>query len=1380
MPIPVSEADSSGIDVVINEIMYDPTGPDTGWEWIELFNNGTTAVNITNWAITDQDGVGDDFIFPEMTFPPDAYISITTSQGVNDTDFSDGVANLFFGINTSILTNTGDDVLLKNETGYGIDYVAYLSGTSVDSPPPELTWSGPNPSADEGNSISLHPNGLDTDSGLSWNESDPTPGWANAHLYDDPPTITAIRHSPINPTTLEGVTITSYVSDDYNLKSVTLIYTINGTMHFSTPMTYDGMNFTFQIPAQVEKTVIEYYVNATDDAEQNTTSPQYAYIYSDSPIQVVINEFLPDPESDWDNNGTADYKDEWIELFNLGSTMVNLGLWKIDDSLGFGSSPYTIPFGTIILSGQALVFYRNITGLALDNNGDNVTLLNDTGVIVDIHIYYSSKDDTAIGRYPDGTDDWKNFLLPTPGEENQYTVDSLANLSNIKINEFMPAPKTSYSTEWIELYNIGTTPVRLDGCWLDDAINSGGIPSQIPLNTTIYPGEFFVLYEDRGLNNAGDTVNLLYVDGNMIIDSHTYSSSKDDVAIGRFPDGTDDWKNFLLPTPGEENQYTVDSLGNLYNVKINEFMPAPKTLYSTEWIELYNSGTTPVRLDGCWLDDSMGAGKKPWQIPLNTTIQPNEVLFFNRTFGLNNGGDTVHLLYVDESTIIDSYSYDSSEYDISFGRRTDGDESWASFSNPTPNQTNGLYQEPNSSESGIIISELFYKASYKYEFLGLFNPSNTEIDISGWRISDGQYSYSGTLIFPEDSIIPPEDNLYIANNAAIFHDMMGFYPHFKYGKSLSSILEMITREEPSFANDRDEALLLDDFGNLIDIIVYGDSEYEGPGWNGSPILDAMKGEILKRNFDEKNLSYADTNTSLDWKHIRHYKLGQSNFEYESFSYTGNMTLFASPDSSYHTIIGEIEGAKSTIYIGLYQFTNWNITAKIIERLNDGVEVKVLIEGGPAYGTTEEQKYIIQKIVENGGEVRFLVFNSTLGSRYRYIHAKYAVIDNTSVIISSENWKYTGIPVSNTYGNRGWGVVIRDADMAKYFADVFFADWSSVGYDIFPFTPDDPKYGNASLDFEVDDWIETGYYVPVFPGKNFEGEFQVSPVLSPDTSLLESEAILDMINSAGKTLYIEQLDVALNWNDRELEYENLYLKAAIEAAEKRHVDVRILLSSIYAYPDDPTLDNYDTFVYINDYAFNHNITEYLEARLVDYDRLGLSKMHNKGMIADGNKTLISSINWNRNSVTQNREIGVIIESVEVGVYFTRIFLWDWNEPPVANSGEDITRNALDAVQFSDLSFDSDDNIVSYFWDFDDGTNSTDQNPIHIFDEGIYDVRLTVLDGQYSDSDTITVIVLEAKTEEGEMAITLYFVLLIILLSIIVVIMAFIRRMRQVFL
>jgi phosphatidylserine/phosphatidylglycerophosphate/cardiolipin synthase-like enzyme len=52
-------------------------------------------------------------------------------------------------------------------------------------------------------------------------------------------------------------------------------------------------------------------------------------------------------------------------------------------------------------------------------------------------------------------------------------------------------------------------------------------------------------------------------------------------------------------------------------------------------------------------------------------------------------------------------------------------------------------------------------------------------------------------------------------------------------------------------------------------------------------------------------------------------------------------------------------------------------------------------------------------------------------------------------------------------------------------------------------------------------------------------------------------------------------------------------------------------------------------------------------------------HNKGVIVDGQKVLVSSINWSFESTHENREAGVIINHSGVANYFKQIFDWDWN-------------------------------------------------------------------------------------------------------------------------
>jgi len=63
---------------------------------------------------------------------------------------------------------------------------------------------------------------------------------------------------------------------------------------------------------------------------------------------------------------------------------------------------------------------------------------------------------------------------------------------------------------------------------------------------------------------------------------------------------------------------------------------------------------------------------------------------------------------------------------------------------------------------------------------------------------------------------------------------------------------------------------------------------------------------------------------------------------------------------------------------------------------------------------------------------------------------------------------------------------------------------------------------------------------------------------------------------------------------------------------------------------------------------------------------IKQIHNKGVIVDDSRVLVSSINWNSNSPNFNREAGVIIDHLGVAHYFLDVFEDDWN-PTVKSPG-----------------------------------------------------------------------------------------------------------------
>ena len=126
-------------------------------------------------------------------------------------------------------------------------------------------------------------------------------------------------------------------------------------------------------------------------------------------------------------------------------------------------------------------------------------------------------------------------------------------------------------------------------------------------------------------------------------------------------------------------------------IVLNEFLADPYSLYTEEWIELYNPSPDDVDLGGYILNDLIVGGGDPYTIPPGTIILAGGFLVFNEStviFKLNNDGDTINLIKPDGVTVQDSYSYGSSSNDVSIGRETDGGSTWVIQSTPTPGASN--------------------------------------------------------------------------------------------------------------------------------------------------------------------------------------------------------------------------------------------------------------------------------------------------------------------------------------------------------------------------------------------------------------------------------------------------------------------------------------------------------------------------------------------------------------------------------------------------------------------------------------------------------------------------------------------------------------------
>ncbi|MFH0956775.1 MAG: phospholipase D-like domain-containing protein, partial [Candidatus Aenigmatarchaeota archaeon] len=150
----------------------------------------------------------------------------------------------------------------------------------------------------------------------------------------------------------------------------------------------------------------------------------------------------------------------------------------------------------------------------------------------------------------------------------------------------------------------------------------------------------------------------------------------------------------------------------------------------------------------------------------------------------------------------------------------------------------------------------------------------------------------------------------------------------------------------------------------------------------------------------------------------------------------------------------------------------------------------------------------------------------------------------------------------------------------------------------------------------------------------------------------------LIESANETIDVEQLYIYTHWGSPSRDTVESAPSPLLDALFKKAgegVRVRMLMDSSYYNMENDSTSNNNTARYVSCIAESESIP--IEAGLIDLDGKGLKSLHNKGVIVDGRKVLVSSINWNENSVMRNREAGVIIEG-EAASYYAEVFEYDW--------------------------------------------------------------------------------------------------------------------------
>jgi len=264
-----------------------------------------------------------------------------------------------------------------------------------------------------------------------------------------------------------------------------------------------------------------------------------------------------------------------------------------------------------------------------------------------------------------------------------------------------------------------------------------------------------------------------------------------------------------------------------------------------------------------------------------------------------------------------------------------------------------------------------------------------------------------------------------------------------------------------------------------------------------------------------------------------------------------------------------------------------------------------------------------------------------------------VQDRSAFWLSSGNWNNSNQPdIEPVLGrpsgeqargrDRDWHVVIESKKLAGVFEDYILNDLALAGANnsSTPAVPSPvPPPGEPS---------RAKKFKRFFKAKEFTERVRITPLLTPDPGVYTT-AVKALIEGAQSTLYMQFQYIELPREANATSQPFLDLVDAVIARQRAGVDVRIVLSE------------FEKAGYLEQLA-ERGLDVVGKVRIQ-------SNVHNKGIVADGEKVLVSSQNWSTDGTLYNRDAGVILESAPIAAYFQQIFLHDWENLAVRKAAED---------------------------------------------------------------------------------------------------------------
>ena len=349
-------------NVIFTEIMYDPSGSDDKHEWVEIYNDGSSSVDVTKYFL-QTDGTGSSYhsissVTGSGFLSGNTYAVIAQDSTTFKSDYPQYAGNLFDSSWSDLSNSSGKTLVINDTNKIALDQYVYNPTTNVSG---------------DGSSIQKNSSGV-------WVSALATPGsafnGASGEVVNSSGGLAA--GDIVASSTQNNISTSTIISQPVNLPQINI--TLSQTVIVGTPVTFAPHVMNVKNIAYGIKSMHATFGDGGEYYDYPEVS--FEHVYDFPGTYVVSIEYLPSPYNKNDPGKLFFRKnievvsspisirdidvDGSVKIANSGLYDADLSGWILR-SLSKPDKIFVLPDNTFIVPNNSVMFSKNSTGLTYED-----------------------------------------------------------------------------------------------------------------------------------------------------------------------------------------------------------------------------------------------------------------------------------------------------------------------------------------------------------------------------------------------------------------------------------------------------------------------------------------------------------------------------------------------------------------------------------------------------------------------------------------------------------------------------------------------------------------------------------------------------------------------------------------------------------------------------------------------------------------------------------------------------------------------------------------------------------------------------------------------------------------------------------------------------